>query len=94
MSCKVCINLNFHLDQRNQNCQEIDKYLIDDFKDENDKFDILKWWNVNSYTYPILTKVANDVLAISISTVTLEVVVFNTDGRVLDAFSMFFYLVK
>ena len=31
-------------------------------------FDILNWWKVNSSEFPILAKIARDVLAIPIST--------------------------
>ena len=49
------------------------------------KFDILSWWKINSIKFSILSQMARDVLAIPISTVTLEST-FRTEGRVLDAF--------
>ena len=49
------------------------------------KFDILKWWKGQSSRFPILSKLARDVLAIPISTVASESA-FSTGGRVLDDF--------
>ncbi|KAF7143020.1 hypothetical protein RHSIM_Rhsim05G0158300 [Rhododendron simsii] len=65
---------------------EVDKYLGDlcERKDNPD-FDILVWWKNNSNKYPILSKVACDVLAMPVSTVASESA-FSTGGRVLDPF--------
>ncbi|GJT30400.1 zinc finger BED domain-containing protein RICESLEEPER 2-like protein [Tanacetum coccineum] len=64
---------------------EFDRYLNEDVEDESDKFDILNWWKVNSPRFPVLSLLARDVLAISISMVASEFV-FSNGGRVLDAF--------
>ncbi|XP_019177888.1 PREDICTED: zinc finger BED domain-containing protein RICESLEEPER 2-like [Ipomoea nil] len=48
-------------------------------------FDILRWWKVNSARFPILSKIARDILVIPISTVASKSV-FSTSGRVLDHF--------
>lgn len=64
---------------------EIDKYLSEDNEDDNNKFDILAWWKVNESRFPILARIARDVLAIPISTVASESV-FSTGGRILDDF--------
>ncbi|XP_073153537.1 zinc finger BED domain-containing protein DAYSLEEPER-like [Henckelia pumila] len=64
---------------------ELEKYLSEDIEDDDEKFDILLWWKVNSLRFPILSKVARDVLAVPVSTVASEST-FSTGGRVLDAF--------
>jgi hypothetical protein len=48
-------------------------------------FDILGWWKVNVFKYPILAKIACDVLAIPIFTVASKSA-FSIDGHVLDCF--------
>ncbi|KAG5565732.1 hypothetical protein RHGRI_001598 [Rhododendron griersonianum] len=65
---------------------EVDKYLGDlcERRDIPD-FDILVWWKTNSNKYPILSKLARDVLAVPVSTVASESA-FSTGGRVLDPF--------
>ncbi|KAK4382725.1 Zinc finger BED domain-containing protein RICESLEEPER 2 [Sesamum angolense] len=64
---------------------ELEKYLGEDVEMLRDKFDILNWWKVNTQRFPILSKMARDVLAVPISTFTSESA-FSTAGRVLDAF--------
>lgn len=66
---------------------ELDKYLGDDDVSvpiEAD-FDILGWWKNNSSKYRVLSLVARDVLAMSVSTVASESA-FSTGGRILDPF--------
>ena len=46
-------------------------------------FDILKWWQVHAGRYPILSKLARDILTIPISTVASESA-FSAGGHVLD----------
>ncbi|KAH9687521.1 hypothetical protein KPL70_014804 [Citrus sinensis] len=50
---------------------------------ENESFDVLDWWKINSSKYPILSYVARDILAMPVSTVASESA-FSTGGRVLD----------
>lgn len=50
---------------------------------KNGPFDILSWWKYNGSLYPILSKVARDVLSIHVSTVASESA-FSTGGRVVD----------
>ncbi|CAL5350038.1 unnamed protein product [Camellia sinensis] len=50
-----------------------------------EKFDILGWWKVNSSKYRVLSQVARDVLAIPVCTVASEST-FSTGGRILDPF--------
>ncbi|KAL0294926.1 UNVERIFIED_CONTAM: Zinc finger BED domain-containing protein RICESLEEPER 2 [Sesamum radiatum] len=64
---------------------ELDKYLGEDLEVFQKEFDILNWWKVNSHRFPILSKIASDILAVPVSTVALESA-FSTGGRVLDAF--------
>lgn len=67
------------------NKSELEKYLGEDTEPEDTKFYILAWWKVNSSRFPVLAQLARDVLAIQISTVSLESV-FSTTGRILDDF--------
>jgi hypothetical protein len=64
---------------------ELDRYLQDGPVSETNDFDILAWWKIHASTYPILAKIACDVLAIPISSVASESA-FSTSGRVLDSF--------
>ena len=66
---------------------ELDYYLSESCVEiiEEGKFDILKWWRLNAERFPILSKMARDLLVIPISTVASESA-FSTSGRVLDAF--------
>ena len=60
---------------------ELQRYLEDDFHPRTQDFDILKWWDVNSANYPVLGRIARDVLAVPASTVASESA-FSTCGRV------------
>lgn len=64
---------------------ELDRYLNDDLEDGFNGFDILGWWRGNTTKYYVLSRMARDILAIPVSTVSLEYA-FNTEGRVLDEF--------
>ena len=64
---------------------ELDKYLAEDCEDQEMKIDILAWWKTNACRFPILARLARDVLAIPISTVASESA-FSTSGRILDDF--------
>ncbi|XP_027124091.1 zinc finger BED domain-containing protein RICESLEEPER 2-like [Coffea arabica] len=64
---------------------ELEKYLNEDCEEDDERFDILLWWKANSLRFPILSKVARDVLAVPISTVASESA-FSTGSRVLDTF--------
>ncbi len=48
-------------------------------------FDVLSWWKNQQDTYPILSLVARDVLAMQVSTVASELA-FSAGGRVIDPF--------
>jgi hypothetical protein len=64
---------------------EFDRYLMEDVEKANANFDILNWWKVNSTKFPILAKIAQDMLVILITTVASESA-FSIGGRVLDHF--------
>ena len=74
---------------------EIDKYLDENFdkyldenyesKMEDVKFETLGWWKANSNRYQVLFKLARDVLAVPVSTITSESA-FSTEGCILDPF--------
>ena len=77
-----------HLEEEGcvQKKNEVERYLGDDCEDPNDfKLDILGWWRCNATKYKILSKVAQHVLAIPVSTVVSEAA-FSTGGRILDPF--------
>ncbi|KAL2252491.1 UNVERIFIED_CONTAM: putative AC transposase [Sesamum indicum] len=71
--------------KRDRMKSELEKYLDEDVEMHRDKFDILNWWRVNTQRFPILSKMARDVLAVPVSTVASESA-FITGGRVLDTF--------
>ena len=48
---------------------ELDIYISESFIEEDDSFDILGWWKLNSKRFPILSTLARDVLVVPISTV-------------------------
>jgi arginyl-tRNA--protein-N-Asp/Glu arginylyltransferase len=64
---------------------ELDWHLMEDIEKMNVNFDILNWWKVNSTKFEVIAQIAQDVLAILITTVASESV-FSTRGRVLDHF--------
>lgn len=68
---------------------DLDKYLKDPplkiVKADQHTFDILSWWKDKQYSYPILSNLARDVLAMQASTVASESA-FSSGGRVIDPF--------
>lgn len=66
----------------------LDEYLSEKPKNlshADEEFDVLGWWKFNSIRFPVLSELARDVLAISISTVASESA-FSTGGRILNDF--------
>ncbi|KAJ3708949.1 hypothetical protein LUZ61_012654 [Rhynchospora tenuis] len=63
---------------------ELDEYLGTDLDQASmdEEFDILTWWKVHVPKYPVLSRLARDILAVPISTVASESA-FSTSGRVL-----------
>ena len=74
-----------HKKQTNVKKNELDRNLEDDVELNHDGFDLLKWWKTKSMKYHYLSKIARDILAIPVSTVSSESA-FSTGGRILDPF--------
>lgn len=64
---------------------ELEKYLRDAKESLDGPFDLLGWWKMHSTKYRILSRIAKDILAIPVSTVSSESA-FSTGGRVLDSY--------
>ncbi|KAH9768773.1 BED-type domain-containing protein [Citrus sinensis] len=65
---------------------EVERYLSDPVEDpSNLKLNVLLWWKVNGSKYPILEKIAKDVLVVPVSTVASESA-FSTGRRVIDEY--------
>ncbi|KAB2631994.1 zinc finger BED domain-containing protein RICESLEEPER 1-like [Pyrus ussuriensis x Pyrus communis] len=66
---------------------DVDKYLSDPNEgEEEENFDVLNWWRVNGVSkYPILARVAREILAIPVSTIASESS-FSTSGRIIDPY--------
>lgn len=68
---------------------DLDKYLDEGVHkyDESEQFlfDVVKWWSDNMMKFPILSKMACDILAIPISTVASEAT-FSAGDRVIDTY--------
>ena len=77
--------LQMECEQKLTSKGELDKYLEEIPEKYTIEFDILEWWKINSVRYPILSKVAKDILTIPSSTVAFESA-FSTGGRTLDQF--------
>ncbi|KAH9698266.1 BED-type domain-containing protein [Citrus sinensis] len=62
------------------------RYLLEPCEHvDDDDFEILAWWKMNSIKYRVLSHIAKDVFAIPISTVASESA-FSTGGRIIDSF--------
>ncbi|KAL0002324.1 hypothetical protein SO802_016105 [Lithocarpus litseifolius] len=65
---------------------EVEKYLAENCDGRRDvNFEVLGWWKDNSSRYPMLSKLAKDVLVVPVSTVASEST-FSTGGRIFDPF--------
>lgn len=66
---------------------ELEVYLEDPLCPEisNNSFDILAWWRINGLKYPILSRMARDVLSVPVSTVASESA-FSCAKRILDEY--------
>nr|XP_027191257.1 zinc finger BED domain-containing protein DAYSLEEPER-like isoform X2 [Cicer arietinum] len=62
---------------------ELDEYLEEPLLSDVKEFDILSWWRVNQPKYPTLSRLASDILSMSISTVSADSV-FDTEIRKMD----------
>jgi hypothetical protein len=67
---------------------ELEQYLDESLIPRTQEFDILNWWKVNTLRFPTLSKMARDVLAIPMSTVTTGSSIFSagTGSRMLDEY--------
>ena len=57
--------------------------MKDDVCPQDDDFDILRWWSTNGHKYPVVARIAKDVLAAPVSTVASESA-FSAGGRILS----------
>ncbi|XP_070675718.1 zinc finger BED domain-containing protein DAYSLEEPER-like [Malus domestica] len=64
---------------------ELHLYLEGKRLDRKQELDILSWWKLEQFRYPVLSRMASDVLKIPISTVASESA-FRISGRVLDQY--------
>ncbi|XP_076948383.1 zinc finger BED domain-containing protein DAYSLEEPER-like [Bidens hawaiensis] len=64
---------------------ELHKYLDDIEEPDYEGFNILQWWKASSSKYPIVAKMAKDILAIPVSSVASESA-FSTGGRVVESY--------
>ncbi|KAL6630922.1 hypothetical protein ACP70R_028262 [Stipagrostis hirtigluma subsp. patula] len=62
---------------------DLKKYLDDPVEDLANNFDILQWWRMSEMKYPVVAKMAKDVLTIPITTVSSESS-FSAGGRIVD----------
>ncbi|KZV16794.1 hypothetical protein F511_40805 [Dorcoceras hygrometricum] len=66
---------------------ELENYLTTTFDfsatDDEDTFDILRWWAQKKQVYPILSLMAKEILACPVSTVAVEQA-FSMGGNTLD----------
>uniref|UniRef100_A0A803PJV5 HAT C-terminal dimerisation domain-containing protein n=1 Tax=Cannabis sativa TaxID=3483 RepID=A0A803PJV5_CANSA len=62
------------------------EYYLNDRREKLDPtFDILQWWKHNGFKYPVVARMAKEVLVVQMSTVASELA-FSAGGRILDAF--------
>lgn len=64
---------------------ELEVYLEEPVVADRDGFDVLDWWRHVGVRFPIMQRLARDILCIPVSTVASESV-FSTGGRVLDQY--------
>ncbi|CAK8538506.1 unnamed protein product [Lathyrus sativus] len=79
----------FRMNMKKKQCEvqknELERYLEDGVEDDSPTFNILTWWKGKTNKYHVLSRIARDILAIPVSTVSSESA-FSTGGRVLDSF--------
>ena len=64
---------------------ELQKYLNEGLKEDEIGDHVLEWWKIHGPRYPMVARMARDVLAVPASTVASESA-FSTGGRTLDSF--------
>ncbi|KAL6861247.1 hypothetical protein ACP4OV_016947 [Aristida adscensionis] len=62
---------------------ELDRYLEENPIPRSKEFDIINWWKGNTSKYPILARIARDLLAVPASSVASECA-FSTGERVIS----------
>ncbi|KAH9648097.1 Dimer Tnp hAT domain-containing protein [Citrus sinensis] len=78
---KVCVQ-----NESRRVVSEMQRYLKDPIEDSSNlKLNVLLWWRVNGLRYPILEKIARDVLIVPVSTVAFEST-FSTGRRIIDEY--------
>ncbi|KAL9679363.1 hypothetical protein QQ045_017221 [Rhodiola kirilowii] len=75
-----------HAMQTDEITNDLDSYFADAPKAAlNKEFNLMEWWKVNQFKYPIVAKIAKDIFAIPSSTVASEAS-FSLGKRVVDPF--------
>ncbi|CAA0822357.1 Unknown protein [Striga hermonthica] len=64
---------------------EFDKYMADPPLRLSGQFDVLAWWKNQTDEYPVLSRIAHDLLGVQVSTVASKAA-FSAGGRVVDPF--------
>ncbi|XP_011007706.1 PREDICTED: zinc finger BED domain-containing protein DAYSLEEPER-like isoform X4 [Populus euphratica] len=64
---------------------ELDQYLEESLLPRVHEFDVVGWWKLNRLKYPMLSKMAADILSIPVSTVAPDSV-FDTENRKIDSY--------
>ncbi|XP_068651071.1 zinc finger BED domain-containing protein RICESLEEPER 2-like [Aristolochia californica] len=70
---------------RQQMKLELDQYLSEPVCNQDQEFDILAWWKLNTHKYPTLSRMARDILATPMSTVDSGLTLRN-GGRVFEQY--------
>ncbi|XP_021888431.1 zinc finger BED domain-containing protein RICESLEEPER 1-like [Carica papaya] len=64
---------------------ELDQYLEESLLPRAQEFDILGWWKLNRIKYPILSRMASDILSIPFSTLAPDSL-FDTKNKMMDSY--------
>jgi hypothetical protein len=74
-----------HISARNNQVSgELDRYLHDNlFPCDDESFDILHWWKIHASQYPVVARMACDLLAVHASTAAAESA-FSTSERIVN----------
>ncbi|KAJ1426684.1 Ribonuclease H-like superfamily [Sesbania bispinosa] len=63
---------------------ELNEYLEEPLEPRVQEFDILSWWRINGFKYPTLSRMASDILSMPVSTLSLQILFFDTEIRKMD----------
>ncbi|KAL9678681.1 hypothetical protein QQ045_016530 [Rhodiola kirilowii] len=75
-----------HAMQTDEITNDLDSYFADAPEAAlNKEFNLMEWWKVNQFKYPIVAKIAKDIFAIPSSTIASEAA-FSLGKRVVDPF--------